>query len=186
MRAKSVSLLKRGLSGIRDVVSSALLTYRPPKEPTALRRNDLEDIRLLLHPELRRKKISLQWENGVKTELAVDSTPVRQILLNILLNSIAASETGGSISCEARPESDEVLLTVEDDGPGLPNRILKFLNADCPVSAPITDSEGLGLWIVKRLAGELGGSVEASNLPDKGVPISVSIPILREELRDVA
>lgn len=186
VRAKSVSLLKRGLSGIRDVVSSALLTYRPPKEPTALRPNDLEDIRLLLRPELRRKKLSLQWENSVRSEMAVDSTPIRQILLNILLNSIAASEAGGSIVCEARPAGDALQLTVEDDGPGLPKRILTFLNTDGPVSAPITDSAGLGLWIVKRLAGEMGGSVEANNLSAKGARISISIPLQREGLKDVA
>ncbi|MEO1160825.1 MAG: HAMP domain-containing sensor histidine kinase, partial [Pseudomonadota bacterium] len=186
VRAKTVSLLKRGLSGIRDVVSSALLTYRPPQAPTPLQLGDLEDIRLLLRPELRRRRISLDWNVDVEAGLPVDSTPVRQILLNLLLNSCAASDPGSSIACTAIPYESGIRLTIQDNGPGLPAQALTFLNSQGPVSAPITDAAGLGLWIVKRLASETGGTVKATNPPGGGACITVQIAGHKEQLQDVA
>lgn len=186
VRGKTIRLLKRGLSGIRDVVSSALLTYRPPKAPKPLLRRDLEDIRLLLRPELRRKNISLDWRNEVKAELPVDSTPVRQVLLNLLLNACSANASGGAILCVARPDAFGIELSVTDNGPGFPLPALEFLNAKTSASAPIADAEGLGLWIVRRLTAETGGIVEAANLPEGGASITVRLPALKEPLQNVA
>ncbi len=54
-RDTSISLIERGLAGIRDVVEAALATYRPERSQRPLSAHDFDDVRMLLKPELRRK-----------------------------------------------------------------------------------------------------------------------------------
>ena len=62
VRETSISLIERGLAGIRDVVEAALATYRPERSQRPLTADDFDDVRLLLKPELRRKRQQLEWD----------------------------------------------------------------------------------------------------------------------------
>ncbi len=93
VRDTSISLIERGLAGIRDVVEAALATYRPERSQRPLTADDFDDVRLLLKPELRRKRQQLDWDvswNGAR-ELPIRGGPVRQAVLNLLLNASAVT-----------------------------------------------------------------------------------------------
>ena len=62
VRDTSISLIERGLAGIRDVVEAALATYRPERSQRLLTAEDFDDVRLLLKPELRRRRQRLDWD----------------------------------------------------------------------------------------------------------------------------
>ena len=108
VRETSISLIERGLAGIRDVVEAALATYRPERSQRPLTADDFDDVRLLLKPELRRKRQQLEWDiswNGAR-ELPVKGGPVRQAVLNLLLNATAVTpETASFRSGRATPNS---------------------------------------------------------------------------------
>ncbi len=101
VRRTSLSLLERGLSGIRDVVSTALATYRPERDERNLQSKDIDDLALLPQPELRLRKLTLECNNLLGDDPPISVAPVRQAVLNLLLNAAAASSEGGQTSLRA-------------------------------------------------------------------------------------
>ena len=72
VRQTSVRLIEQGLSGIRDLVRSTLVTYRADRDESVLRAaGDLDDLRLLIGPEVKRKRLNLEWTNDIAEDLPV-------------------------------------------------------------------------------------------------------------------
>lgn len=135
VRETSISLIERGLAGIRDVVEAALATYRPERSRRLLKEEDLDDIRLLLKPELRRKRQRLDWQIhwDAGHETGVEGGPVRQAVLNLLLNASAVTPEGGVIGLSAARANEAVLqIRVADGVPGMPPDIAGILVDDDP------------------------------------------------------
>lgn len=188
VRTTSLRLLEQGLKGIRAVVRSTLMTYRREESEDVLEVGALDDLRLLIAPEARRKALSVVWENDLTGDVRVSAGEVRQILLNLLLNAIAATGPGGSVRFRAAMSGSALTLQVADTGPGLPPDMVVFLHSQEASRAPIEDDGGLGLWMVRRLVRTLNGSIEACPAPQGGTTITISLPVGvdEEETRDVA
>jgi signal transduction histidine kinase len=185
VRQTSVRLIEQGLSGIRDLVRSTLVTYRADKNESVLHPRQLDDLRLLIRPEVKRKRLNLRWTNDVIEELRISTVAVRDAVLNLLLNACAASPEGGTVTFTAQLKDERLLIEIIDEGPGLPANVRKYLEHPDVGSAPIDQRGGLGLWMVKRLATESGGELRASD-NGRGTKISLMIMLRRKELRNVA
>ena len=182
VREASIRLVERGLAGIRDVVEAALATYRPERSRRPLAPDDMEDVRLLIKPELRRKRQRLDWDISwlAGRTLAVESGPVRQAVLNLLLNASAATPEGGSIWLKAAgTDSGWLEIAIGDGGPGMPPEIARSLADDDPMPA-VRAGRGLGLWMVRRVASELGGQVAVARNEIGGATITLSLPLAVE------
>src|SRR5918995_6522605 len=145
VRSRTLNLIERGLKGIRDVVRTTLVTYRTDHgTPRSLQPEDVEDLKLLIGPEVRRKNLTVNWSNGHYGELPVPASVVRQILLNLLLNASSATPAGGAISLTAGVEASSFVARVSDEGPGLGKDQERFLEGaeELPPSA---GGAGLGL-----------------------------------------
>ncbi len=188
VRKTSLRLLEQGLKGIRAVVRSTLMTYRREESEDILEVGALDDLRLLIAPEARRKAVAVVWENELTGDVPVSAGEVRQILLNLLLNALAATGPGGSVEFHAEMSGSNLELKVADTGPGLPPDMVVFLHSQEAGRAPIDDDGGLGLWMVRRLVRTLNGSIEARTSPNGGTTITVRLPVAvdEEETRDVA
>jgi signal transduction histidine kinase len=187
VRGTAIDLLDRGLRGIRDVVRSALAVYRPDREKRDLLAADIDDLRLLMGAEVGRKQINILWENGLPQEVAVVAFPVRQVVLNLLLNACRAAPEQGFIGLSAQVISGRVVVAVDDSGAGLPEHIVAFVGGSGS-RAPIGAETGLGLWVARRLVTELGGTISAEVSPLGGARIRMNIPLRVEAggLADVA
>jgi signal transduction histidine kinase len=187
VRERALSLLERGLAGIRDVVRSALVTHRVDDTNRLLKANDIDDLRLLIGPELDRRNLSLSWVNNLPPEVRVSANAIRQAALNLLLNACQASSPTGRIEFEAGLLEGKLVLCVTDDGAGLdPDRARYLESRDQDVS-PRAGESGLGLWIIRSLVVEAGGFIRVERAPKGGARISVVIPdVLGEEQRHVA
>ena len=188
VRGRTLDLIERGLKGIRDVVRTTLVTYRMDEGmPRSLQPEDVNDLKLLIGPEVARKNLGLTWSNAGYDELPVPASVVRQILLNLLLNACRATPDGGTVSLAVAVEDGFFVANVDDDGPGLGMRGRQFLErSDAPVS-PASAGAGLGLWMVRRLLKDVGGTVAVDAREPRGTSIRITIPIPREEvLADVA
>ncbi len=188
VRATSVRLLDQGLRGIRDVVRATLATYRPERSTRNLTAADLDDLRLLVQPELRRHALHVDWRNEVTGAIALPAGEIRQIALNLLLNAAAASGRNGTIGFHAREAGNRFFLSISDSGPGLPDHLVGFLSGGDGTRAPIESNGGLGLWMVQRLARSLGGSISVTTTDGIGTEIRFEAPTGtgQEALRDVA
>lgn len=182
VRKTSLRLLEQGLTGIRDVVRSALLTYRPEHAARPLQAGDLEDMRLLVLPEARRKRLTVDWQVELPRHIPVPAGEVRQIVLNLLLNAIAAADENGRVGLDARLDQGHLAVTVDDSGPGLPPRLAAYLHDKNGGRAPIEDTGGLGLWMVRRLVRSLDGEIGASVREGRGTHIAIHLPLQSQDL----
>ncbi len=107
----------------------------------------------------------------------LDFTLIQQALTNLLLNAVGHTPAGTPILLQVRQENGQLMITVADNGPGLPPDLLprifdKFVRApDAPAGG-----SGLGLAIVKGFVEAHGGHISAGNRPGGGAIFTISLP----------
>jgi signal transduction histidine kinase len=187
VQRSTIDLVERGLKGIRDVVRAALMSYRAERDDRLVRPEDVEDLRLLISPEARRCDVFLRWHNELSTEVSLRATALRQIVLNLVLNACQATPRDGCVSVSFAQTAKAVVLSVEDDGPGMPDEAIAMLTGADGAPAPIGKGTGLGLWMTNRLIRELAGTVTVHQRPEGGTRVVVAVPVPQElELGRVA
>jgi signal transduction histidine kinase len=117
-----------------------------------------------------------------------DENQLRQVLYNLMFNAIDALPNGGEVAVRAGvedgPGGPELVLTVEDDGPGLPpglgDRIFE------PFVSTKETGLGLGLSICRRIVESHGGTLAAADRPGGGAVFTVRLPAAAAELTAAA
>ena len=145
----------------------------------------IEDALELVAPQAFAKGLQLtyQVEKQLPNVIVSDITRVRQILFNLLSNSIKFTDSGDvTVTAAATPLTPglfEVRFTVSDTGIGIPaDRLGRLFQSFSQVDASTTrkyGGTGLGLAICRRLAELLGGSIWVESEPGKGSHFSFSI-----------
>jgi signal transduction histidine kinase len=100
---------------------------------------------------------------------------LRQVLLNLVLNAIEASERGTAIRLVARAEREAVSIAVEDEGAGVPEALRERLFE--PFFSTKARSGGLGLAITRRLVEEAGGRIGIEDRTPRGTRFRVTLPL---------
>jgi len=185
VRDVSLGLLERGLIGIRDVVRTTLTVYRTDAVARDLLPADISDLGLLIAPEARRKSVEIVINNALTGVVRLPSTPIRQAVLNLILNAVTTAPAGSEVCVSANATDDRLVIAVVDRGPGLPQRGADILTGHSAAPAPL-DGGGLGLWTISRLVADAGGNI-AVEYPDVGgTSVTLTIPIAQMELSNVA
>ncbi len=97
-----------------------------------------------------------------------------QVVLNLLLNAIDATESGGRIGLEARASGDAVELRINDDGHGLdPSDLPKLFQ---PYHTTKDRGTGLGLFVSRQLVEELGGTLIHEPSEGPGATFAIRLP----------
>jgi two-component system, OmpR family, sensor histidine kinase KdpD len=114
--------------------------------------------------------------------LVMDSVLIGQVLVNLLDNACKYAPAGSQVSVAGRVEGQQVLVSVRDSGPGIPEEDLervfdKFYRVQRPTQALGT---GLGLSICKGIVEAHGGRIWAENNPTQGLAVVFTLPYLRE------
>ncbi|HEY7611985.1 MAG TPA: ATP-binding protein [Gemmatimonadales bacterium] len=130
-------------------------------------------------PEARQVEFGVRVEPGAD-KLCADHDAVRQVLTNLLENSLRHTPAGGRIECVAAREGTGVALSVRDNGSGiarehLPRIFERFYRADAARSRE-EGGTGLGLAIVKHLVEAHGGRVSAESERGKGTSVTCWFP----------
>ena len=115
-------------------------------------------------------------------EIVADPDAVRQVLTNLLENSLRYTPAGGRITCRSARQDGGVTLSVADTGSGiipehLPRIFERFYRSD-PSRSRGEGGTGLGLAIVKHLMEAHGGRVRAESERGKGTTITCWFPEL--------
>jgi signal transduction histidine kinase len=174
-RDNALGLLERGLVGIRDVVRAALALYRTGTGARPLTGADIDDLKLLVAPEARRRGITLIGASRIEADIALPSTPVRQAILNLLLNAVAAAPLNSTVTMEANFDGAAICVAILDQGPGMPVSAANLLTGR-DISGPLREGGGLGLWTTRRIVDELGGAIDVAWPSAGGTLIRVAIP----------
>lgn len=183
VRAQSVGFLRRGLADIRNVVRTSLVLYKAQPGPAVLTGEALDDLRYLIGPEAARRRVALAWDNRLTDVPVVDATAVRQAVLNLLLNAVAAPPTHGTVRLIAACSGTDLTLVLEDEGAGLPGPFVAMLGTPAP-AAP-AGSTGLGLWGALRAARTLGGTLHRAPSAS-GTMLVLQIPVEVRHAAEIA
>lgn len=112
--------------------------------------------------------------------LIADEVRVRQMLLNLLSNAIKFSQRGKAIGLEIEPQDDFVLMTIWDQGIGIPKEqqsllFQPFQQLDTSLSRKY-EGTGLGLALTQRLACLHGGDVTLESEVGAGAKFTIQLP----------
>ena len=108
---------------------------------------------------------------------------LKEVLLNLLENARAAIGPEGRVQVSAQTGAGSVLVTVSDNGAGIPGDLL--LRIFEPHFSTRSSGTGLGLAIVKRLVESWGGSVTAASQEGVGTELHLVIPEWGRSMDDV-
>jgi signal transduction histidine kinase len=114
--------------------------------------------------------------DGARTRTRLDGGALRQVLINLTLNAIQATPSGGLVRLSGAVEGRNLRLIVEDSGPGIPPAIRgKIFD---PFFTTRDDGSGLGLSIAHQLVVRSGGRLECDDRPlGKGARFTVTLPL---------
>jgi signal transduction histidine kinase len=155
---------------INATISDLLVFARPrPLSCETILWQDLfGEIRILLGPTLEGKQVS--WDFTIDPgcgEWWADRDQFHRAMLNLLSNALDVVPAGGRIiSRVSSAPDDQVLLTVEDSGPGVP--VGDRLNVFKPFFTTRSKGTGLGLAIVTDIVERHGGTVSVDASPELG------------------
>jgi PAS domain S-box-containing protein len=135
----------------------------------------------MVTPQLAEKELRLSAPE-VPSRLAVcaDEDKMRQILLNLLANSLKFTTVGGTISLAASGDAQNVSIAVSDTGIGIPEEKLEaifepFVQAKGALK-PSDQGVGLGLAISRQLARAMGGDLKVSSKVGAGSTFTLTLP----------
>ena len=127
------------------------------------------------------KSITVETRIADSMRLYADRRAIKQIAINLLSNAVKFTGQGGHISVRARNASGALVLTIEDNGCGIPKAALSklgrpFEQVQNQFSKNHTGS-GLGLAISRSLAELQGGALKIRSTEGAGTIVSVRIPL---------
>ena len=112
--------------------------------------------------------------------IACDVSMLEQVLINLLLNSLQASEPGTTTWLGLRAQGSQATLVVEDQGCGISPELLPDIFK--PYVTGRADGHGLGLAVVRRDVEEHGWSLSVTSLPQQGTTFTIGqIEVLSRE-----
>lgn len=163
------------------IVSNLLdFARRPGREHQTLELASLvEETAELLRERLSAHSVTLGWERPREPVRVVGSGgELQQVLTNLLLNAIdALSPRGkGRIDVAVERRGERAVVTVEDDGPGIPVDQLEAIFEPFFTTKRGSGGTGLGLSISRGIVDQHGGRLTAVNRPDGGARFTVELP----------
>ncbi|NNK58834.1 MAG: HDOD domain-containing protein [Desulfofustis sp.] len=157
--------------------------------------SDLTNVNNIISDIVQLVKSSLLNESA--TEVSFNADPelpliktspdgIKQIVINLLKNSSEAmGGTGQVVVTTSRSQrigsegQGEIIIRVEDNGPGLPETVKDNLFTPF-ISTKGIGHSGLGLSIVKKAVADLGGTIECTSESKRGTVFEIGLPISNE------
>lgn len=123
--------------------------------------------------------ISLDLEEP-SASLRLDPSQWDQVLLNLAANARDAMQGQGRLHLAARREGRQVVVSVTDDGPGVPADVLPRIFEDFYTTRLDHGGTGLGLATVQGIVAAAGGSIEVTSTAGGGACFRLLLPALME------
>ncbi len=121
---------------------------------------------------------TIRFEGDTSAEAWVSPTEIKQVVLNLLTNSLDASEDGQEVRVHLSCDTTNFRVIIEDDGCGMTNEVMTHLFEPFFTRRRDGRGTGLGLSITYRIVQDHAGTlVPESNGPGKGSRFTLTIPL---------
>ncbi len=176
---RNVTIQANLVSDILDVARIRSGTVSIDARPAAVT-TIVEDALDILRPVIAEKQIDVAIDIPGDAAVMGDAQRLQQVCWNILSNAAKFVSPGGHIVITAKVDGDAVQLTIEDDGPGIPEDFLPHVFEQFRQADPSLTREhgglGLGLAISQSLVQLHGGTIAAANRSQGGALFTVRLP----------
>jgi len=174
-------IVARNLEQIYSLTTNMLAfskTHRPELEMTDLSQL-LGDIVELVQGQFDRKGVLLLTDfDRIAPSIPLDPGGIHQAVLNLVNNALdAVPEQSGRVSLTTRylPETDQIQIQVDDNGPGIDPALRKHLFKPFHSTKGMRGT-GLGLTVTRKLVEEHGGRAEYVSSKEEGTTFTLTLP----------
>jgi PAS domain S-box len=171
------SSVRQSIEIIQNV--STIRRLRPPNP--VLKPVDLDTV---IRAELRQHPETTIRYSGTSVDVRADDL-LSEVFTNLLGNSIKFGEPDVVVTIRVEEQDGEVLVSVEDTGPGIPDAIKPTLFSRFRKGKSSRSGKGLGLYIVRMLVERYGGSVRVEDRvpgrPEEGAAFRFTLIKAQEE-----
>jgi two-component system OmpR family sensor kinase len=186
--AKSLARIESESVRMTDLVEELLLLARLDEGADLVRETvDLTGLVADAVSDARASGPHHEWELRIDVpaeggRIIGDAARLQQVVANLLSNARIHTPAGTTVTTTVSRVEDQVVVTVEDDGPGIPESLVphlfeRFVRGDGSRSRS-AGSTGLGLAIAKAIVEAHGGALEVESSPS-GTRFSMSLPVER-------
>ena len=164
------------LNTLMDISEAETGTMALHREPIDL--NDLIGRSVELYEDFAEERgVEIRTNVPSKLVVEVDRNRMRQVLANLIDNAVKYTPAGGVVEIAARRDNGDVVATVSDTGPGIPDDELpriwdRLYRGDKSRS---TRGLGLGLSLVKAIVAAHGGKVGVRSVPGEGSTFEIRL-----------
>jgi signal transduction histidine kinase len=154
-----------------------------PFKPQILSFKDIcKDTIEILTPNANAKNITINYSPSDEIRIFADIDMLKTVLRNLVSNSIKFTNSGGSININAKRNSENITISISDDGVGIAHDELKKL---FDISEVLTTTgtaketgTGLGLLLCKEFVEKHGGKIWVESEVGKGSDFKFTLPVI--------
>lgn len=171
-------LAQKEVNRLKELVSNFLDFARPQtprRKPTNVSEL-LESVKLLAADTANMSQVQICVDSSRKLPaVAIDPEQMKQVLLNLVLNAIQATPSGGRVLLGANQRGEFLDIFVRDEGIGIePENLERIFD---PFFTTRADGTGLGLSIAYQIVNAHGGHIAATRNAERGMTFAVSLPL---------
>jgi PAS domain S-box-containing protein len=179
---RHLGVVNEEIERLNKIVVDFLFAVRPMD--VQLRESDpgklVAEIADFIRPEAEKAKVNLVLTVVERLPLvALDEKLMKQALLNLVKNALAAMPGGGELKLSADSSDEEVILSVEDTGVGISEEDLPKIFE--PYFTTKDNGTGLGLTITFKIVREHGGEITVSSRPGQGSTFAIHLPVPQKD-----
>ncbi len=167
-----------GAERIREVVQNLKIFSRLDK--TEFKKVDihegLESTIRLLSNYYNTGQINLERDYGELPVVDCFAGQLNQVWLNLLVNAAHALKDGGVVKIRTQSEGDKVVVTISDNGCGIPSQNLNRIFDSFFTTKPVGEGTGLGLSVTYGIIERHGGTICVESQVNKGTTFTISLP----------
>ncbi len=132
----------------------------------------------LVELEASYKEIKVSLESSDPNPIVwTDPYQLAQVLLNLLTNSIQATDAGGKINVVIRSSEEQVSIAVQDNGCGIPQENLTKIFEPFFSTKAVGVGTGMGLYISSGIVTRLGGEMTVESQVGEGTTFNIKLPV---------
>ncbi|WP_216828557.1 PAS domain-containing sensor histidine kinase [Alkalihalobacterium elongatum] len=136
----------------------------------------LQEVTRLFQKEAELKNIDISCNTKENTyNLFCNEVQIKQLFFNIIENGIDAMDRGGKLVIEATLSNNEVVISISDEGKGIPPEILNRIGE--PFYTTKEKGTGLGLMVCYGIVNQYNGEINVTSRINSGTTFSIKLPL---------
>lgn len=182
------NMIRMSVQRINDIANN-LLSDNREKSNQDMAQVETELLAPLVDSLVSEKRMNFRGNTGINIEsdltksyglfVKINSTELKRVLSNLINNSVEAMESSGKVIVSVSETADKkVLLSVSDNGKGMPEHIVKRLGEKgfSHGKAGLESGSGLGFYHAKETVESFGGNLKIESVPGQGTTINIFLP----------